>query len=88
MFDIHTEDNSKTGDRSTKPGSLRGSRLRGRRRGRGRKPPTPVDDCYGTRLYGECAFKSTIMFVVKLSAEQIKIYPGGVDFRVKSQHGG
>ena len=73
-FDIHTEDNSTTGDRSTKPGSLRGSRLRGRRRGR--KSPTPVDDCYGSRLYGDCAFKSTVMFSVKMSAEQIKIYPG------------
>ena len=74
MFDIHTEDNSKTGDYSTKPGSLRGSRLRGR--GRGRKSPTPVDHCYGSWLYGGCAFKSTVMFSVKMSTEQIKIYPG------------
>ena len=74
MFDIRTEDNSKTGDHSTKPGSLRGSRLRGR--GRGRKSPTPVDNCYGSRLYGGCAFKSTVMFAVKMSAEQIKINPG------------
>ena len=27
MFDIHTEDNSKTGDHSTKPGSLRGKKI-------------------------------------------------------------
>ena len=74
MFDIHTEDNSKIGDHSTKPGSLRGSRLRGR--GRGKKSPTPVDHCYGSRLYGGCAFKSTVMFSVKMSTEQIKIYLG------------
>ena len=71
MFDIHTEDNSKTGDHSTKPGSLQGSRLRGR--GRGRKSPTRVDDYYGSRLYTDCAFKSTVMFSVKMRAEQIKI---------------
>ena len=73
MFDIHTEDNSKIGDHSTKPGSLRGSRLRGR--GRGKKSPTPIDDCYGSRLYGDRAFNSTVMFAVKMSAEQIKINP-------------
>lgn len=75
MFDIHTEDNSKTGDRSTKPDSLHDSRLRGRRRGR--KSPTRVDDYYGSRLYRDCASKSAVMFSVKMCAEQIKIYPGG-----------